>query len=238
MRTVMNNAPDRSGIIDRTQYMGARTVVAAITALTGAGAQIDAVASSFAPYMDPAVRPVLHYVLDRPGAVERTLTLRADSYDWPIVGAAQRDIALQWIAPDPVSYGSPGQSITLAPSAIQHLNSPGDVGFRPVFTVTGPVTSNLVMYMDTYDVTNTRLNYNRLWFLGGFAVAAGAVLVVDTNAHTAVVGTTSVLNQFNWQNTNWPLLPVSPAYANFQMVGAGTTGATNVVITWNDGYLS
>jgi hypothetical protein len=238
MRTVMNNNPDRSGIIDRTQYMGARTVTAAITALTGAGAQIDAVAASFASYMDPSVRPVLHYVLDRPGAPERTLTLRADSYDWPIVGAAQRDIALQWIAPDPVSYGATQQVVTLAVNVPQHLNSPGDVGFRPLFVITGPLTANIIIYCDSFDSSNNRLNYNRIKPIATYALAAGATMTIDCVAHTVMVGTTSILTSMDWTQTNWPLLPVSPAYANCQLTGTGFTAATQLVASWYDGYLA
>ena len=48
--------------------MGTRVVSADITALAGAGARIDDVADNFAPFMVPSARPVLHYVLDRPGA--------------------------------------------------------------------------------------------------------------------------------------------------------------------------
>ena len=112
VRSVMTNKPDADGIVDRTQYMGARTVVAAVSAISTAGARIDDVASAFAPFMVPSARPVLHYVLDRSGAAERTLTLRPDSYDWPIVGAIERDVALQWIAADPVARDPSVQTAT------------------------------------------------------------------------------------------------------------------------------
>src|SRR5215831_18145121 len=98
VREVMSNKPDAAGADDRTNLFGARVVSANITAAASAGAVIDDVADSFAPYMDPAARPVLHYVLDRPGTPERTLTLRAAAWSWPIAGPYDRDIHLQWVA--------------------------------------------------------------------------------------------------------------------------------------------
>jgi hypothetical protein len=245
MRTVMNPAPDRSGIIDRTSLMGARTVVAAVTALTGAGGQIDAVAASFAPYMDPAQRPVLHYVLDRPGAPERTLTLRPDSYDWPIVGAVQRDIALQWIAPDPVVYDPTVKSVTVAAGAGNvQLNSPGDLGLRPVVAVTGPAGPATQFYvaMNTWSATPGPLHSlgtNTIAFLSTYTLPAGQTVTIDCAARTAKIGTTSVLNQIDWSRSNWPVLPVSPAYTNCALtVNTGSTGATSVTVSWNDAYYS
>src|SRR5215475_9017960 len=73
VREVVNNRPDQDGADDRTRLMGPRAVSADITAIRSVPAQVDAVASMFAPYMVPSARPVLHYVLDRPGVAERTL---------------------------------------------------------------------------------------------------------------------------------------------------------------------
>jgi hypothetical protein len=239
MRTVMSSAPDQDGIIDRTQYMAARTVVAAITAMTGAGAQIDAVAASFAPYMVPSVRPVLHYVLDRPGAPERTLTLRPDSYDWPIVGATQRDIALQWIAPNPISYGPTQQSITAPTVGVAvRLNSPGDVPVRPIVQITGPITGTQVT-LNCFNSGGTVIYNNMVALLAGYVIPAGSVVTVDCGAHTAVLnGAASVLTQIDWTQTNWPVLVVNPGYTNCALHGSATTAATLLTVLWNDGYLT
>jgi hypothetical protein len=243
MRTVMNNRPDGDGIIDRTQYMGARTVVAAITALTSAGAQIDAVAASFAPFMVPSQRPVLHYVLDRPGAPERTLTLRPDSYDWPIVGAVQRDIALQWIAPNPISYSATQQSATSTPAptaTTATVTSAGDVAPKPVLTITGPVTSPFTFQLVTRTAGGTNITSYPVSFLAGFTLGAGSSVAIDFGARTAVMNTgASVLNQLNWTTFTWPVLPLSPQYTVGYWPGtpAGVTPATQAVFTWNDAYL-
>ena len=100
VRDVVNNRPDQHGVDDRTAYFGSRIVSANITAQQ---APVDAVAASFAPFMVPGVRPVLHYVLDRPGTPERAFTVRASGYSWPVTGSRRRDIQLQWVAADPVA---------------------------------------------------------------------------------------------------------------------------------------
>ena len=111
-RGVLTNKPNATGAIDRTAFMGPRTVVAQVAALAPV-ARLDDVADNFAPYMDPGARPELHYVLDRGTNPERMLYVRGDSYDWPIVGANQRDIALQFIAADPLSYDATAKSVTV-----------------------------------------------------------------------------------------------------------------------------
>jgi hypothetical protein len=239
MRTVMNNAPDQDGVIDRTQYMGARTVIAAITVLKGAGARIDDVADSFAPFMVPSQRPVLHYVLDRGTNPERTLTLRPDSYDWPIVGAAQRDIALQWIAPNPIAYDPNQQSLTstIAGGGAGNvtLNSPGDVPVRPQIQITGPVTGPYVVFANA--LNGTQLGSYTVRFGAGYVLAAGQVVTVDCAAHTAMQGATSVLNQINWP-MNWPVCPIAPARSVISWNGSPAGAGSQVKILWNDGYLT
>jgi hypothetical protein len=240
MRTVMNNNPDGDGIIDRTQYMGARTVTAAITALTGAGAtSIDAVAASFAPYMVPSQRPVLHYVLDRPGAPERTLTLRPDAYDWPIVGAAQRDIALQWIAPNPISYDPTQQSLIVTTTTNQTLHSPGDVPVRPLLAITGPITTAKIDLKAFPTGSGSFFDF-KVFFKSGFVIPAGQVVTVDCAAHTATItagGSGSVLNQIDWTiSVMWPVLPVNPGASVISMTGSATDVPTQCAVLWNDGY--
>jgi hypothetical protein len=239
MRTVMTNAPDQDGIIDRTQYMGARTVTAAITALTGAGAQVDAVAASFAPYMVPSQRPVLHYVLDRPGAPERTLTLRPESYDWPIVGAAQRDIALQWIAPNPIAYDPTVHSVSAGwHAALPNITSVGDVLIRPVFQFTGALTAPRAAG-NNRDASLNIINGVSVGFLNTFSLTTGQVVTVDCAAHTALLGGVSVLNQIDWANTTWPaLVGTAGATTSLQLLGTGNDASALLTATWQDGYLS
>ena len=234
VRAVVNNKPGQHGIDDRTSLMGGRTVTANITALAGAGAVIDEVATSFAPFMVPSARPVLHYVLDRPGAAERTLTLRGSGYSWPIVGADQRDIQLQWIAADPVvrdptvqtatawsgSSDSPGRQYNLTFNRIYPvgggdpttgiIQSPGDVRVRPLLRVYGPITGAQVIF------TTTDASLFGVYFMSEYRIDAGHFVDVDTAAHSVMLdGTTSALSALDWRlmGQGWPVLPVLPAFS-------------------------
>lgn len=257
-REVVNDRPDQDGVVDRTQYMGSRVVSANISALAGAGAQIDAVASSFAPYMVASARPVLHYVLDRPGAAERTMTLRASGYSWPIVGPSQRDIQLQWIAADPIARDPNVSSATSwagmafagrtyalifnriyppgtsAPSS-GVIVSNGDVPVRPMVRIYGPISAPSLQFGFSAG------GYSYIRFIQSFHIDAGHYVDVDTRAKTAWLDgdhTQSVLAQIDWANTTWASLPVAPANTVMNLSGSGTSGVTQAVATWQDGYLT
>jgi hypothetical protein len=259
VRSVMTNRPDAHGIIDRTQFMGARTVVAAVTALAPM-ARIDDVADNFGPFMDPGQRPVLHYILDRPGAPERTLVLRPDNYDWPIIGGVERDIALQWIAADPIARdvnasiatawaGNPGAgrpynltfNRTYPAGSSSPVNgtiqSPGDVPVRPVLHVYGPITGAQVQMTTSLQPNQ----FFRVYFLPSFRIDAGHRVDVDTAARTAFYDgdpTQNVLGQLDWTQTVWPVCPVNPDSTGLTLAGTSTSGTTQVQATWNDGYLT
>jgi hypothetical protein len=267
VRANVNPRPNHDGIIDRTHLMGGRTVSAQVTALHGAGASIDDIGSLFAPFMVPSARPVLHYVLDRQGTAERVMTLRPAGYSWPIAGADQRDIMLQWVAADPVVRDPNGRSYTAwsgstptNPGRLYNLTFPriypvggggpitatiwsnGDVPFQPVLRFYGPITGPVATFTYT-DPSTTKTSTWHVVFLPAYRIDAGHYVDVDTAARTAVLdGTTSVLSALDW-NANakqWPYLPIWPAQITMALTSAGgnTTGVTQVVATWEDGYLS
>jgi hypothetical protein len=258
-REVTANRPDQDGVDDRTRYMGGRVVSANISALAGAGARIDDVADNFGPYMIPSARPVLHYVLDRPGAAERTLTLRGSGYAWAVAGAYQRDIQLQWLAADPVArdpathvvtawMGSPGAAGRTYPLTFNRayppaggapitgiISSPGDIAVRPLLRIYGPVTAPDIRLVPSvgpaYDVR----------FVAGFTVAGGDWVDVDTANKTAYIRgdpTRNAVTSIDWVNTTWPVLPVAPAQTTMNMTGSGASSVTQVQAIWNDGYLT
>lgn len=260
VRDVVSNRPSQDGVDDRTQYMGSRAISADITAMASAGVgKIDDVASSFAPFMVPSARPVLHYVLDRSGATERTLTLRSAGYAWPIAGPFQRDIQLQWVAADPVARdpvvqiatawsgttGALGRVYNLVFDRAYPVGSGvattgtiighGDVPIRPYVRIFGPITAPIVMFQTTGPP------------IVGYAIAltnridAGHFVGVDTVAHTAYMDddpTQSVLADLDWGNTFWPVLPNAPDSTLLSLTGTGTTSSTQVAVTWQDGYLT
>jgi hypothetical protein len=261
-REVTSILPARDGLSDRTRFMGGRVVTIALTAMAGAGAVIDAVAAQFAPYMVPSARPVLHYVLDRPGVAERTLVLRGSGYAWPIAGAYQRDVQLQFLAADPVIRDPTIQTVTawagsstaqgrtypltfprLYPSGgaganTARLSSAGDVPVQPLLRIYGPITAPVV-YLAVYNPAFA--GTTQIVFLGSFSIAAGAYVEVDTAAKTARINgdpTQSVLSSINWTATTWPVCPVAPGYTLIQLTGSSTSGVTQVQAIWQDGYLT
>ena len=264
IRDVVNNRPDNDGTVDRTRYMGSRAVEADITTLVGAGARVDEVASSFAPYMNPAVRPVLHYVLDRLDNPERTLTLRCTAYSWPIIGDNQRDIQLQWVAPDPVvrgavtnlatawsGSGSVGRTYTriyprLYPAGSAspvsgRIVSPGDLSVRPYLRIYGPITAPAVTFVP--DLTSGDIRtWGQVLFVSNFTIGAGHFVGVDTDAHTAFLDddpTQPVLSQLDWNHLQWPVLSPKPNGWTMSLTGLpAMSGATQVQATWQDRYLS
>jgi hypothetical protein len=255
VREVVSDRPDQDGVDDRTMYMGARVVSASISAIQGAGAQVDAVASSFAPFMLPSARPVLHYVLDRPGAAERTLTLRAAGYAWPIAGPYQRDINLQWVAADPVARDPTQKTATAfagtspalgriypltfnrtyplggVPGTTPNIVSNGEVPVRPLVRVYGPITGARVNFG----------SYGVMAFQSNYIIDAGHFVDLDTANKTARRDSDpaqNVLAQLNWSTSTWPVLPVMPAFATMTVTGSNTTSSSQVQAIWQDGFLS
>jgi len=260
VRAVTATKPDADGTIDRTQYFGDRAVTIAVHALVGAGARIDAVAAMFAPFMVPSARPVLHFVLDRPGVAERTVTLRPAGFSWPIVGNSERNIQLQFVAPDPAIYDptvrnvpawsgsglAGGRTYPLAPprsypagaagpsTGVIHSN--GDLPVRPLLRFYGPVTAPVatIAVPGIPGVTYT------VGFLSTFTLAANQYVDVDTAAKTAYVNgdpTQPVLGQLNWAPLTWPVLPVG-VDNTLAMGGSSTSGVTQVQAIWQDKYLT
>jgi hypothetical protein len=259
VREVLNNRPDTDGAVDRTAYMGARIVNAEIKAEAGAGARIDDIADNFAPFMVPSARPVLHYILDRPGAAERILTLRGAGYAWPIQGDVERDIQLQWKAADPIIRDPTVQTVTALAGAAAGsgrtyplifsrtyplgggspstavISSPGDVPVRPVLNIYGPVSGPVVTFTPSVGAVS------RVQFVPAFRIDQGHYVQVDTVAKTAYLdgpGGASELAWLDWFNTAWPVLPTLPATTTMGMTGGSTTGVSQVQAVYQDGYLT
>jgi hypothetical protein len=262
VREVVSDKPSQDGVDDRTALMGGRVVSASVHTVAGAGARIDAVASAFAPFMVPSARPVLHYVLDRPGAPERTMVLRPSGYAWPIVGGQERQIQMQWLAADPAAIdpnlqtaiswsgasASPGRLYDLTfnraypagggsrSSAV--VKSYGDLPVRPKYRIYGPITQPVVL--TAQDGTSSGVVY----FLASFNVNAGHFVEVDSWNKTAVMDgdpAQSVVSSVDWQNSKWtPIQPMPPSTtgAMISLNGSSTSGATQVQTIWNDRYLT
>lgn len=265
VRDVVDNRPDADGVDDRTAYFGARQITAEVTALAGAGARIDQVLTQFAPFMRPGARPVLHYVLDRPGAAERIMTMRAAGFSGPIVGADQRDIQMQWVAADPAAYDpnqrtviawagssfAPGRTYNLTPNRIYpaggsgsttaSFTSPGDLTVWPLYRVYGPVTGPWIRVIAT-TATGVQLSLSHFDFLTSYIIDAGHWVDVDTLNKTVYADsdrTKNAINQVRWTfGTTWPYITPVPAQMFLSMGGSNTSGVTQVQAIFNDAYLT
>lgn len=265
VRAVVNNRPDDDGIDDRTQYFGSRAITANVTVLAGAGARIDDVADNFAPFMLPSVRSVLHFILDRPGATERTITVRAAGYQYAIAGNSQRDVQLSWVASDPNVYDptvnnvaawagsstAQGRSYPLTfprvyptgggSSTVGTLRSAGDLYYQPLLRIYGPITTPRVHISWTPDGVASGGAFD-VTFVTGFQIDALHWVDVDTNNKTAFRDsdpTQSVFASINFAATTWPVLPPNPGFSYMQLWGSGSTSnVTQVQAIWQDAYLT
>jgi len=267
VRAVVYNRPDAHGEVDLTQYFGGRVVTINLSAYQGAGAQIDAIPSLFGKFSVPSARPVLHFVLNRPGVAERTLALRPSAFSWPITAPDRRDIQLQFEAADPVirdvavkaatawsgSTVGAGRGYNLTFNRIYPvgggaqvnatIQTVGDVAVQPKISIYGPITTPQVGL--TLTVAGSLY---ALYFVTGFRVDYGHRVDIDTAAHTAFMDgdpTQSVLGSIDWRYFNlagyvpaWPMVPPSPESATLTLSGSSTSNATQAVATWSDGYLT
>ena len=254
VREVVTNRPDQDGVDDRTAYFGSRVVSANITAQSPAAVSVDAIAASFAPFMVPSVRPVLHYVLERPGAAERTLTVRAANYTWPISGGTKREIQLQWVAADAIAsaaavrtatawagsdvkggrvynltfnrtYGAEGGSFPTTAT----LRTDGDVPAWPLLRVYGPITLPFLAFGPA----------GQIKFLAPFAIDAGHFVEISTADRTVFLDGDLAQPAFaslDWRQTKWPSIAPGPGIP-MSISGTSTTHVTQVQATWQDRYL-
>lgn len=261
VRENVNNRSDNSGTIDRTEYLGSRVVSADITAIESAGGRIDEIAASFGPFMDPSQRPTLHYVLDRGTNPERTLVLRGAAYSWPIAGADQRDVQLQWVAPDPLAL-DPVQRVAGAwvqafgagrvypltfnrtypagagGSQTVHIVTAGDAFVRPILRIYGPLSAPVVTFKPDSTPTDPT-TYGVVPFTNSLVLTAGQYVTVDTDAHRAYMFENpdqSVLTALDWPTLAWPVLQPTDGYVMSISAAGNATPSSQVQASWYDRY--
>jgi hypothetical protein len=258
VREVVNNRPDADGTDDRTTLWGSRLVSANVLTRTPDATSVDDVAAGFAPFMVPRVRPVLHYVLDRPGAMEKTLTVRAANYAWPITGGSKREIQLQWVASDPIARspivneatawagtGVLGRVYDFKPPRVYPVGAGlpsagtivghGEVPVQPYLRIFGPISNPRV----TFVTSGPPSQFSEVGMK--YRVDAGHFVGIDTRAHTARLDDDpgqSVLAELEWPRLVWPVLPNAPDSTTMALSGTGTTSSSQVVASWQDGYLT
>ena len=264
IRDQVTNRPDTHGVIDRTALAGSRAITANIKTMGGGGTMTpDEISTLFAPVMLPALRPELHYVLDRPGAPERVVTVRAAGASWPISGSGAREIQLSWVASDPWMTDPAIRSATAyagtggVASGRQYplvfpriypagggspttgvIQSDGDVPVRPLVRIYGPITDPVVDFQVS-DPGDPGGSLALLAFVAGVRIDPGNWIDVDTAQRIVTDHTgASAMSDLDWQDTRWPVLPVAPAITYMTLHGSSTTPITQAVATWMDGFLT
>jgi hypothetical protein len=200
--------------------------------------------------------------LDRPGAAERTIVVRASGYQWSVIGDSQRDIQLAWVAADPNVYDSVTQSTnayagSTTPSGRQYnlvfprtyptgggsatigdIVSNGDLPVQPLLRIYGPIDGPRVHFAPQGGST-VRADVN---FASSFHIDAQHWVDVDTNNKTVYRDSDPAQPAFaglNFATTVWPYLPVMPSWTAIQLFGSGTlNNVTQVVAYWRDAFLS
>jgi hypothetical protein len=263
VRDVMDDRPDQDGVDDRTALSGSRAITANIKTLAAGAATPDEISTLFGPLMLPALRPRLHYVLERPGNPERVVTVRAANYGAPLSGKSAREVQLSWVASDPWMFDPAGHSATAYAGTggvasgrhypLVHprtypagggapttgvISSAGDVPIRPLVRIYGPITTPEVLFQ----VSNPDPIPNgakSLVFVAGFRIDAGRWVDVDSKKPDIIDDTgASVMSSVDWSLSTWPVLPVSPAVTYMTLAGSSTSPITQALASWNDGYIT
>jgi len=213
--------------------------------------------------MVPSARPVLHYVLDRLGTPERTMTVRASNYDWPIKGPTVREIQLQWVAADPAAYDPTTQTATAyagsqatagrtynltfprtypaggaAPST-GTITSFGDLPAQPAVRIYGPATTPQLNF-SWQGATAQWPSPLLFWFKAGTTINAGEWIDIDPANRRVIRNgdlTQPAITAVDWSRSRWPLLPPATT-VTMQLVAGAATAITQAVASWNDAYLS
>jgi hypothetical protein len=266
VRDVVNNRPDQNGVDDRTSLVGSRVVTASMVAFGGT-LNADQAVRLFAPYLDPSIRPQLHYLVG--DGIERILTLRATKTASVLDSKPTRAFQLSWVAPDPTAYGGVVNTVTAwagsstasgraydlsfdrtyptggGTPVTGRIRPRGDLGVAPLLRIYGPITAPRV-YFAIHPAAATQVNAY-VQFVTGFVLGVNEWVDVDTNAKTAYRQsdpTQSVFSSINFASTVWPVLPPNPTgagipYTDMSLLGSGAmSGTTQVQAMWRDAYLA
>jgi len=264
VRAVVDNNPDRDGVNDRTSLVGARVVTATIQAWPGGTITIDDIARLFGPYTYPGVRPELHWTLNTADHAERMLTLRAADFSSPMPAPITREIQLGWVAPDPVCYDPNAQSATAwsgtggtYPGRTYNLTFPrvyppgtggapipativvvGDVAVLPTIVIWGPVTGPVVTLTKQLARNDTVQQTITFAFNTTVNIPAGGQITINAANRTVTDNSgNSLIAQVDWTGSTWPALAPGDTWV-MTLTGGTTSGVTQAVATWREGYLT
>jgi len=99
---------------------------------------------------------------------------------------------------------------------------------RPVFTITGPVSAPQILGVAP-DGSVRYLNYSQ-------DLASGDVLVIDTDAHTAVLNGSVSRRRYLSVPTGWPSIPASSS-VSFQFRAAAYNSTATLAVSWRSAWM-
>ena len=263
-REVVSNKPDQDGVDDRTVYFGSRVVTAKITSWQGGSMLIDDIARAFAPFMDIRQRPTLHYTEDSLKA-ERYIRLRPSDWAAPMGIPPSRDLQLSFVASDPVMWdptvhtatawsGSSTSGGRTYPLTFNRIYPPGggspvngviqtagDVPARPVLRIYGPITNPMVVMENITPGSGVLGPWLNMFFINSFTIAAGHFVEVDYMRKTILIDADPkqpAYQNVDWNQSSWGAIPVAPSTTYLSLMGSTTTSISQVVATWQDGFLT
>jgi len=146
-------------------------------------------------------------------------------------------LALQFIANDPVWYGTAHELTEYSPGGIWGEDllcyNAGNFYAYPYITVTGPLTELVLRIVEI----DARIELNGVTLGGGESVfistAFGSRLVLDDAGNNVALTNDSTLSAFNFG-----FAPIRAGGLNtLHVIAVGTTMATGVSVEWNDRVL-
>ncbi len=207
IRAVVEPRPNSDGVIDTTQFYGARVVAVELMSIETPAAMVDELTA----FTHPAARPYL-VISDDEWAQDRRLRLRVESWSAPQLATQSptiRNMQAQWSAPD----GAWESVDAIEPIVTADL--PATIGFT--FPVTFPVTLDPTTATGALLVTNrgntpsdwtarlygpctapvliNNLTGQRIAFTESLVLTAGQYVEVDSQAHTAYLNSDTSLSQ-------------------------------------------
>lgn len=267
VREDISPIPDRDGAWDDTLWFGQRVVSIRGTMMAGtpAGSR-SRVYDSLAPFLVPAVRPVLTVAIDADVA-PRTITLRASQLSAPANEIMASDFQAQWVSADPALYSAQANETVVAPAGLgygRHYTDPPDTGtvtntsqWKPnrryplmAGTVSAIATNagtlNVSPVVQIFGPCSNPAIYNDTvgtrFQVGSsanpFSLAAGEVVTVDARQRIVYLGTDPTNSRYSYVDFATSTWPVLVPGQNVIRYVPDTAQATSyATVTWNDAYL-
>lgn len=244
------NRANAHGTFDYTKFWADRVVTVVGSAVPSPAGSRTKALDSLGPFLDPGARFVMRFQFDADVPI-RYVTLRASAFSAPFTNPAVSAFTVSWKAPDPIIYNVTQQQQAVGPfgapvyagrryslvfprqypsgatnPTILEADNEGSAPVAPLVEIVGPASA-----------VQVQSPAFTIGLLPSYAVPAGYTLTIDSKARKVTQGGVDVYQQCGYRpNGAWPVLPAR-TITPVTLSASGTTGATLVRLTWNDGYL-